>query len=219
MSSDLVGGKFGYRVLQRLDGRVELVDPEPHWKRGSWGFDPNWTHASNLLGWLTFLPLLAAPIVFIVAGAVTLAAGNLAWGILSMLVGIAAAVLLVNTFFIRRTWRVAPSSIARYFEVKGLPIRYEKHYPGIERLEILHAVWHDDKGWTDSVAGWAGSRELSLTSLHRDLLRTRASQFAEFGLEKVVAPQIWWLGHQMAALSGLPLETKAGRRHAPSRGD
>src|ERR1700737_4702592 len=96
--------KFGYGVSYLLDGRVELVDPENHWKRGSWGIHPNWTPMSDLLGWLTFSPLLAVPIVFLVAGASTVAAGNVAWGMFAMGTGLAAAAVLINALFLRRGW-------------------------------------------------------------------------------------------------------------------
>ena len=215
MNFEIVGGKFGYRIQNRSDGRVEFIDPEPRWKRGTFGFDRSWTPTSDLLGWVLFLPLLCVPIVFIVVGVISLAAGNVIWGIISVLGGATAAVAMVNTMFMRRCWRVGPGSIARYFEIKGLPIHREKHYPGIDRLEILHAVWHDNKGCSDSIVGWASSRRFSLMSLHQELKRMRASRFAEVGLERVISPQIWWLGHELATSSGLPLEIKTGKRDAP----
>jgi hypothetical protein len=218
VSLDLGTGAFGYRVTHLIDGRVELVDPDHHWKRGSWGFHPNWTPMSDLLGWLAFSPLLAVPIVFVVVGASFVAAGNVR-GLVAIAVGLLVATVIINSFYLRRAWRLAPGTIVRHFKVKGLPIGAERHFAGIDRLEILHAVWHDDNGWTDSVVGWANGRAFSLASLDRELAPMKAGQFADLTLEEAISRRIWWLGHEMAARSGLPLAITAGARDAPVRGD
>lgn len=224
---------FGYTLNQRSDGGFELIDP-PFIVTGA------------------VLMFLAIPGLFIAIGILTslsLLGVQMPWfhiqpanwfmAALSLVIG-GAAFTFGAQVFLRRSWIIDSASVIRRADIKRTPFGWHRSYQ-LGRLEILHEVWDDESGVSDSVIGWLSDKRGKPLifeyfdfpihgpvhgrtggwlhpkgGVHRPKLLPRlptATDSVPDGDE--VAPRVWWLGHKLCKLTGLPLNVQARVRKAP----
>jgi len=226
------GDTFGWTVEQRLDGRHELRDP------------PFIVTANVVMA-------LLIPGVFIVVGVLGSLSllGLIPWFhfrdpnwlifIFFLVVGGLAFTFGAQSF-LRRKWIIDSATVIRRTDIKPTPIGWQRRYR-LDRLEILHEVWDDESGVSESVVGWLADRPektVTFAYLHFPLNgpvhgRTVGWLHPRFGQPRLqfpptlpstpdsvpnrddIAPPVWWLGHTLGKLSGVPLKVSSGVRKAP----
>jgi hypothetical protein len=223
---------FGWAIEQRLDGRYELRDPP---------FDVD---ASVVL-------FLLIPGVFIVVGILGSLSllGVTPWFHFQpanwfLLIFITALGGIGFTFgaqaFLRRKWIIDSAIVIRRTDIKYTPIGWQRSYR-LDRLEILHEVWDDESGISDTIIGrlvdrpgktvifeyldfpvngpvhgrTGGWRHPKLEQPRLKIFPTLPSTPDSVPVKDDVPPQVWWLGHTLAKLSGLPLKVGSRIRKAP----
>lgn len=223
---------FGWAIEQRSDGRYELRDPP---------FDVD---ANVVL-------FLLIPGVFIVVGIL----GSLSmlgvtpwfhfhpanWLVLIFVTAIGGIGFTFGAqAFLRRKWIIDSATAIRRTDIKLTPIGWQRRYR-LDRLEILHEVWDDESGVSDSVVGRRVDRPAKTVVfeyLHLPVNgpvygRTGGWLHQKFGQPRLkipptlpetpdwvpdrddVAPQVWWLGQTIGKITGLPLQVASTVRKAP----
>jgi hypothetical protein len=226
-------GNFGWAIEQRVDGRYELRDPP---------FDVDATVVLFLLipglfiaiGILVTLSLLGVPLSWF-----HFQPANWFFPIFFLAIG-GTAFTFGAQAFLRRKWIIDSAMVVRCTDIKLTPIGWQRRYR-LDRLEILHEVWDDESGVSESVVGRLVDRPgKTVIFEYLDFPvngpvhgRTIGWRHPKFGQPRLivpptmpetpdwvpdrdeVAPQVWWLGQTLGKLSGLPLQVASRVRKAP----
>ena len=223
---------FGWAIQQLPDGRYELRDP-PFVVTGA------------------VLMFLLVPGLFIVVGIL----GSLSllgvapwfhfepanWLLLIFLLAFGGVMFTFGAqAFLRRKWMIDSATVVRRTDIKLTRIGWQHRYR-LDRLEMLHEVWNDESGVTESVVGQlvdCPGKTVTFEYLHLPLNgpvhgRSGGWLHPKFGQPRLrlpptlpntpdsvpnrdeVAPQVWWLAHTLGKLSGVPLTLASRVRKAP----
>ena len=198
-------GRFGYRLAERPDGRTELFEPSPI---------EMITGRARPRGWLgqmyTPAEFATFSVLFIAAAALTalivyeIFARRLGYSDFSGLVDgwvfVTTVWLISSLGLFNRSWRIRKGEITRYWGLKGVRIGRERPYK-LSELEIRRQMSTKGDSFTDSFIGTGPEGEVSFVK--------RREKFHEsLPLQDQITPEVWWLGHEIAKLSGFRLKIK-----------
>lgn len=222
---------FGYRISHRPDGLVDLIDAPP-------GIGCN---GLMFLFIGTIFTLFALCLALAASGIPALQCcgfqdgGAGRWPVAALFLALGGLGCAIGgQVFVRRAWTIESSTFTRRTELMGTPFTWGRTQR-LDRIDIVHAIWRDGKGLSDSVIGIvvdpyreeivferfdvpAGGNVYATTAFfsHPEAVeRPQVSPQIPVGdpplptVETEVTPRAWWLGHWLARVSGLPLNIES----------